>query len=53
MYGFGNNDYGQCGLLGDKKVFTPTEITGLNGKTITSIAGGDQHTIALSCIYGI
>ncbi|MCL2105694.1 MAG: glycine-rich protein [Oscillospiraceae bacterium] len=46
FYGWGANDVGQLGLGGAMTRYTPSEITGLNGKSITDIWVGNNFTFA-------
>jgi alpha-tubulin suppressor-like RCC1 family protein len=48
VYATGLNEYGQLGLddKTDRNVFT--EVTSLNGKTITALSAGDLHSLALA-----
>ncbi|VEU22758.1 DEKNAAC103836 [Brettanomyces naardenensis] len=49
---WGLNQFGQCGIstdVDDGSIITrPTEVTGLSGKGIVAITGGEHHSLALS-----
>lgn len=48
VWAWGYNEYGQLGngSMTDKNI--PVQVTGLNGKTITSIAAGSVHSLAVA-----
>lgn len=48
VYGWGGNSYSQVGLASSSSVQVPTLIGGaLSGKTVTKIACGGNHSLAL------
>lgn len=49
MYGWGGNSYGQVGFASSSLVQLPTLICGgLSGKTVSKIACGSNHSLALT-----
>jgi len=48
VFAWGLNNYGQLGIGTNKDTAVPTEVSGLSGKNIVSIASGMHHTIALA-----
>ena len=46
VYAWGLNNYGQLGIGHQLNTCTPTLINELEGINITSIAGGEHHTLA-------
>lgn len=48
VYTFGNGNNGKLGIGKETNVETPTLIEELNGKKITSISTGHDHTLAIS-----
>lgn len=48
VYGWGGNSYSQVGLASSSSVQVPTLVGGaLSGKTVTKIACGGNHSLAL------
>lgn|GEM_PF-5931147 len=47
LYCWGNNDQGQLGLGNYTAFNSPQLVTAFNGKTVTSVSAGYQHTCAI------
>ena len=48
LYAWGANSYGQLGDGTTTRRTTPTIVTALSGQTVTVVAGGDSHSLALT-----
>ena len=47
VFSWGRNSYGQLGISTVDAQLTPTRVFGLGNVTVTAIAAGDQHSLAL------
>jgi alpha-tubulin suppressor-like RCC1 family protein len=48
LYCWGYNNYGQLGLGNYTNASEPTKVTAFNGKTVTDVSAGDNHTCAVA-----
>ena len=48
VFAWGYNYWGRLGIGNSLNTSTPTEVSELTGKSITMLASGDHHSIALN-----